>query len=276
MYAHKFSIYIYGFERLMTVTTSVNPILSAEAAISALQGDDNQLRYYAAWWLGKHQVQSAWTVLCDLLQDDRYRTVQGGYPLRRQAARALGQLKSVEAVSALVEALGCDQDLPFREAVIQALAEIGDHRAVVPLLHLLRSGHPQPYEALIEALGQLQVQAALPDVKLFLKDPSERIQCAAARYCYQITQQPQYLERIIQNLNHTNPYLRWAAAFDLGAVGHLDAAQAILNASLANSLKLLNLKRILETMLENDGPTTDQQEAIQILFEAIDQLLLQL
>ena len=152
------------------------------------------------------------------------------------------------------------------------------HRAGVPLLHLLRSGHPQPYEALIEALGQLQVQAALPDVKLFSKRiPSERIQCAAARYCYQITQQPQYLERIIQNLNHTNPYLRWAAAFDLGGgVGHLEAAKAILNASLANSLKLLNLKRILETMLENDGPTTDQQEDIKILFQAIDQLLLQL
>jgi bilin biosynthesis PecE protein len=260
----------------MTVTTSANPILSAESAIATLQGDDHQLRYYAVWWLGKHQVQSAWQVLCDLLQDDSYRTVQGGYPLRRQAARALGQLKPLEAVPALVEALGCDQDLQFREAVIQALAAIGDRRAVAPLLHLLRSGEPQPYEALIEALGQLQVQAALPDVKPFLQDGSERIQCAAARYCYQITQQPQYLDRIIQNLNHANPYLRWAAAFDLGAIGHLEAAQAILQANLANSLKLLNLKRILETILESDRLTAEKQEAKQILFQAIDQLLLQL
>ena len=107
---------------------------------------------------------------CALLQDDRYRTVQGGYPLRRQAARALGQLKSVEAVSALVEALSCDQDLPFREAVIQALAEIGDHRAVVPICCIYYVlAIPSPIEALIEALGQLQVQAALPDVKLFSK-----------------------------------------------------------------------------------------------------------
>lgn len=260
----------------MTVTTPASPILSAESALSALQGNDNQLRYYAAWWLGKHQVQSAWEVLCDLLQDDSYRTAQDGYPLRRQAARALGQLKRTEAVSALVEALSFDQDLQFREAVIQALAAIDDRRAVVPLLHLLRSGQPQPYEALIEALGQLQVQAALPDVKPFLQNSSERIQCAAARYCYQITQQSQYLDRIIQTLNHPNPYLRWAAAFDLGAIGQLEAAQAILDASLANSLKLLNLKRILESVLDSDRSKAEKQSSSHILFQAIDDLLMQL
>lgn len=260
----------------MTVTTSVNPILSANSAIAALREDDHQLRYYAAWWLGKHQVQSAWKILCDLLENDSYCIVEGGYPVRRQAARALGQLKSIEAVPALVEALSGDRDLQFQEAVIQALAAIGDRRAALPLLHLLRSGEPQPYEALIEALGQLQVQAALPDVKPFLQDSSERIQCAAARYCYQITQQSQYLERIIQNLNHANPYLRWAAAFDLGAIGHLEAAQAILQANLANSLKLLNIKRILETVLDSDRPTAEKQGAVQSLFQAMDQLLLQL
>ena len=91
------------------------------------------------------------------------------------------------------------------------------------------------------------------------------------RYCYQITQQPQYLERTYSKSNTIPiPICVGAAAFDLGAIGHLEAAKAILNASLANSLKLLNLKRILETMLENDGPTTDQQEDIKILFQAIE------
>lgn len=260
----------------MTVVTFAQPVLSAESAIVALQATDNQMRYYAVWWLGKHQIQAAWEVLCDLLHDDGYRTVQGGYPLRRQAARALGQLRQVKAVPALVDALRCEEDLQFREAAIQALGAIGDRRAVVPLLRLLRSGQPQPYEALIEALGQLQVQEAFSDVKPFLQDSSERIQCAAARYCYQMTQQPHYLERIIQNLNHSNPYLRWAAAFDLGAIGHLEAAQAILHANLANSLKLLNLKRIVEAVLDSDRSENDKQRAAQIVFQAIDGLLLQL
>jgi phycoerythrocyanin alpha-cysteine-84 phycoviolobilin lyase/isomerase subunit PecE len=81
------------------------PILTPEAAIAALAGEDNQIRYYAAWWLGKHQVQSACAALCEALFDDRYRLETGGYPLRRQAARALGQLKNSQAVPALIEAL---------------------------------------------------------------------------------------------------------------------------------------------------------------------------
>jgi bilin biosynthesis PecE protein len=113
-------------------------------------------------------------------------------------------------------------------------------------------------------------------VKPFLQDSSERVQCAAARYCYQITQQPNYLERIIQNLDHSNPYLRWAAAFDLGALGHLEAAQAILQAHISNSLKLVNLKRILEVILDGDRSEVEKQEAEQIIFQAIDGLLLQL
>jgi bilin biosynthesis PecE protein len=259
----------------MTVATSAEPILSAESAIAALQGEDNQIRYYATWWLGKHQVQSAWKILCDLLQDESYRTVQGGYPLRRQAARALGQLKPIEAVPSLLDALVCE-DFQLREVVIQTLATIGDRRAVLPLLDLLRADTPQPYEALIEALGQLHVSEALSEVEPFLQDPSERVQCAAARYFYQITQQPQYLARIIENLNHANPYLRWAAAFDLGAIGHIEAAQAILDASLANSLKLLNVKRILEAVLDSDRPEAEKQSALQALFQSIDGLLWQL
>lgn len=260
----------------MTVIPSVQPILGIDAAITALRENDHQIRYYAVWWLAKHQVQSSWQLLCELLQNDSYRTAEGGYPVRRQAARGLGTLRSVEAVPTLIDVLSFEQDSYLREAVIQALAAIGDRRAVVPLLQLLRSGGSQPYEALIEALGQLQVQESFADVKPFLEDSSERIQCAAARYCYQITRQPQYLERIVQNLNHVNPYLRWAAAFDLGAIGHLEAAQAILQANLGNSLKLLNLKRIIEAVLDRDRPTAAQQEAVQTLFTAIDELLLQL
>jgi len=256
--------------------TSAELVLSAESAIAALQGDDNQMRYFVAWWLGKHRIQAAWEMLCDLLQDESDRTALGGYPLRRQAARALGKLKPVEAVPALLDALRCEEDLQFREAAIQALGAIGDRRAVMPLLKLLRSNEPQPYEALIEALGQLQAREALSDVKPFLQDSSERVQCAAARYCYQITQQPNYLERIIQNLDHSNPYLRWAAAFDLGALGHLEAAQAILQAHISNSLKLANLKRILEVILDGDRSEVEKQEAEQIIFQAIDGLLLQL
>jgi bilin biosynthesis PecE protein len=249
------------------------PILSPETAIAALSGDDNQIRYYAAWWLGKHQVQGGCTALCEALFDEKYRIPAGGYPLRRQAARALGQLKNPQAVPALIAALECDTDVRLREAAIASLAAIGDQKAVTPLLGLLQSDQEQPYEALIEALATLKVWSVRPEIEQFLKHPSERVQCAAARYMYLLTQQPQYMERIIQNLNHENMYLRWAAVFDLGAVGHQQAIQAILAAQVPNSLKLLNLKRILEALLDSNVST---QETSKLVFQAIDDLLIQL
>ncbi|WP_414753882.1 HEAT repeat domain-containing protein [Anabaena sp. CCY 9910] len=252
---------------------TAEPILSPETAIAALSDEDNQIRYYAAWWLGKHNVQAGCAALCAALFDERYRIPLGGYPLRRQAARALGMLKNPQAVPALIAALECDEDLRLREAVICSLAAIGDKRAVIPLLNLLQSTQAQPYEALIEALATLQVWSARPQIEPFLKHYSERVQCAAARYLYLLTQESEYIERIVKNLNHDNMYLRWAAVFDLGAVAHQQAVQAILAAQVPNSLKLLNLKRILEAMLNNNSVN---QEKASVLFGAIDDLLIQL
>ncbi len=270
----------------MSATATNQPIHSPEMAIAALQSDDNQIRYYAAWWAGKHQVGEACEALCEALQDDCYRTPQGGYPLRRQAARALGQLKNPETVPALIEALGVATDVQLQEAAIQALAAIGDPRAIAPLVALFEAGGNLPYEALIEALASLEVWSVRDRVEPFLANCSERVQCAAARYFYLMTGEAQYLDRIIQMLGHDNPYLRWAAAFDLGAIcsfgtrfenGHVQAAKAIVDAKIANSLKLLNLKRILSTLVEdNRDGVPDRPEKIEFLIHSIDDLLLQL
>jgi bilin biosynthesis PecE protein len=248
------------------------PIFSAPAAQAALQSEDNQIRYYAAWWLGKHQVQESCAALCEALFDERYLIPSGGYPLRRQAARALGQLKNRSAVKPLIKACECE-DFRLREAAIQALAAIGDRQAINPLLEMMQSNLLQPYEALIEALATFKVDSARSLIEPYLNHSSERIQCAATRYFYLLTQQPQYLERILKYLNHENMYVRWAAVFDLGAVAHHQAVKAIITAKVPSSLKLLNLKRILETVLNSDSP---QKETSQLIFQAIDDLLIQL
>ncbi len=258
----------------MTTIHQAEPIISEETAIAGLKSEDNQIRYYAAWWLGKHQAQVGCAALCEALFDERYRVPHGGYPLRRQAARALGQLKNPQAVTALIAALECEEDLRLREAVIQTLGIIGDKRAVQPLVNLLQSNKEEPYEALIEALATLEVWSVRSHIESFLNHPSERVQCAAARYLYLLTQQPQYIERILKNLNHENMYLRWAAVFDLGAIGHRQAIEAILAARIPNSLKLLNLKRILESVL--DSSEICDRETSNLLFKAIDDLLIQL
>jgi R-phycocyanin alpha-cysteine-84 phycourobilin lyase/isomerase len=255
------------------LTTTVNePILSIETAITALNSDDNQTRYYAAWWLGKHQAQSACDALSEALKDEQYRTEAGGYPLRRQAARALAQLKNPQAVPALLAALNTD-DLRLKEAVIQALANIGDRQAIPFLIDLIKSEEQQPLEPLIEALGSLGVWEVKSLIKPFLENPSERVQCAASRYLFLCTEEPQYIERIVRNLNHENMYLRWAAAFDLGAIGHLQAANAILSAQIGNSLKMLNLKNILITLLSSENDHNSEEKK-RFLLTVIDDLLL--
>lgn len=152
---------------------------------------------------------------------------------------------------------------------------IGNARAITPLLNLLQFNHEQSYEVLIEALGTLKVLSARLQIEPFLKHPSERVQCAAARYLYLLTQEPHYIERIVKNLSHDNMYLRWAAIFALGAIGHRQAVQAIIAAKVPNSLKLLNLKRILEAVLDSDR-SDDATTESQVLLSAIDDLLIQL
>lgn len=255
----------------MTIIHSTEPILSPETAIASLSSADNQIRYYAAWWLGKHQVQTSCAALCDALFDENYRIPSGGYPLRRQAARALGQLKNPISVPALIKALESNSDLRLQEAIINALATIGDQRAVTPLLNILHSSEEKPLEALIEALATLKVWSPRQEVEAYLNHPSERVQCATARFLYLLTQESQYLERILKNLEHENMFLRWAAIFDLGAVGQRQATEAILKANVPNSLKLLNLKQILEQILDKGI-----QEEIELVFQAIDNLLIEL
>jgi phycocyanobilin lyase subunit alpha len=72
---------------------AAEPALTIEQAIDNLRGDDLGLRVYAAWWLGRFRVvvPEAIELLIQALDDQDDRTEAGGYPLRRNAARALGR-----------------------------------------------------------------------------------------------------------------------------------------------------------------------------------------
>ncbi|MFM7613336.1 MAG: HEAT repeat domain-containing protein, partial [Synechococcales cyanobacterium] len=103
-------------------TITGNERLTVDQAIANLQGEHLGLRVYAAWWLGRFRVNlpEAIALLIVALVDEADRTESGGYPLRRNAARALGKLGDHrQAVPALIKALECD-DLYVREAAAQS------------------------------------------------------------------------------------------------------------------------------------------------------------
>ena len=83
--------------------------LTIEQAIANLQGTDRGSRYYAAWWLGRFRIheEAAIKALIAALDDEGDRTPDGGYPLRRNAARALGKLGDTRAIPALINCLDC-------------------------------------------------------------------------------------------------------------------------------------------------------------------------
>ncbi|MEH2147032.1 HEAT repeat domain-containing protein [Nostoc sp.] len=252
--------------------------LTVEQAIANLESRDLGLRFYAAWWLGRFRIGEAAAVtgLIKALEDEADRTPEGGYPLRRNAARALGKLGDRQAVSPLIGCLDCS-DFYVREAAAQSLEMLGDPVCIPALIELLKVGlqgeqlilkQPdlsQPYEAILEALGALRATECIPLVKPFLEHPIELVQYAAARAMYQLTQEPVYGERLVKALAGEKLQLRRAVLADLGAIGYLPAADAIAETLAENSLKLISLKGLLEHQVNHTVASTLSAGAIKVM-----------
>jgi phycocyanobilin lyase subunit alpha len=270
------------FDELAAPAADDRP-LTVEQAIANLSGSDPGDRYYAAWWLGRFRVRAPEAVdaLVATLLDESDRTPEGGFPLRRNSARALGKLGDVRAVPALVTCLTCS-DYYVREAAAQSLGVLGDRTCIPNLLALLEGGvaaaQPipncphlaQPYDAVLEALGALGATEALSIVKPFLDHPLELVQYAAARAMYQLTGDTEYGDRLITALAGDKLQLRRAALADIGAIGYLKAAEPVTQTLAENSLKLISLKGILERQL--DATESLSQDAIAIM-QLMDSLL---
>jgi phycocyanobilin lyase alpha subunit len=258
-------------------------VLTAEHAIAHLRHEDLSLRYYAAWWLGKFRVRDSAAIdaLIAALADEADRTALGGYPLRRNAARALGKLGDRTAVPALTHCLACD-DFYVREAAAQSLGMLGDPVCVPTLSKLLAGGvaaaefvpgRPhltQPYEAAIEALGLLSATEATELIRPFMEHSVTRVRYAATRAMYQLTHDPVYAERLVEALKGDDVQLRRTALSDLGAIGYLPAAEAITAAAVESSFKLIALKGLLDHHL----PTVPIQPGSSLGDRTIQVLLL--
>lgn len=259
--------------------------LTLAQALKNLTDPDVSLRYYAAWWLGKFAKGEPGVVnaLIVALHDEEDRTELGGYPLRRNAARALGKLGDRKAVPELVQCLDCE-DFYVRKAAAQSLGMLGDPTCISALLKLLEGGveaaqlvpgRPhlaQPIEAAMEALEMLRATEAVPLIQPFLHHPMQRVQYAAARALYVLTQDSEYGDRLVKALATTDLKLRRTLLLDLGASGYLAGAEAIAQAAVENSFKMIALKSLLENHLQ-PGETATLSPAAEQVMTLMDTLL---
>jgi phycocyanobilin lyase subunit alpha len=260
------------------------PLTVAQAIVN-LQCDDLSLRTYAAWWLGKFRADDRAVVpgLMVALNDEADRTPEGGYPLRRNAARALGKLGDLRAVSPLIESLNCT-DFYVREAAAQSLEMLGDIGCIPALISILAEAvqdgqllpvgrdFSQPYDAVLEALGSLGATEAVPLIEPFCEHPIPRIQFAAWRAMYQLTQDNSYGDRLVAALSHKDLQVRRTLLADLGAIGYLPAAVPISETHAENSLKLIALKGLLESQIALSPFDRLSDGAIQVM-NLMDSLL---
>ncbi|MGB5771368.1 MAG: HEAT repeat domain-containing protein [Crocosphaera sp.] len=243
-----------------------DPAYTVEQALHNLQQtEDTSARYYAAWWIGRFRVNEpvAIDALLMALDDESDRSGDGGYPLRRNAAKALGKLGDVRVVPGLIAALSCS-DYYVRESAAQSLEMLEDKRAIPALIKLLDGGVAaaqqvegkphlrEPYEAIIEALGTLNATESISLIEPFLGHFVPRVNYAAARALYQLTRNSIYGEKLVTALQEKELQVRRSALMDLGAIGYLGAVEAIANTLAENSLKLISLKGILEHHLSQE------------------------
>ncbi|MBT9311600.1 HEAT repeat domain-containing protein [Leptothoe kymatousa] len=264
------------------------PLTVDQALININQTADPGLRYYAAWWLGKMRIRqpNAIAALLTALEDESDRSPDGGYPLRRNATRALGKIGEGydQVVPALIKCLHCD-DYYVRETAAQSLESLGDSSAVPALAALLDGGLAaaiqvpgkphlvQPYNAILEALGTLGNPELVSIIEPFLEHDVPQVRNAAARAMYQITAEAQYAERLVSVLADDQLQLRRAALMDLGAIGYLAGADAIANTLAENSMKLIALKGVLEHQLNKQATSLDLTNEGRRVMELMDGLL---
>lgn len=138
------------------------------------KGTDTVVRIAAAKRLGKTGSPRAMDVLVKALDD-------ANRPVRWAAIEALGELGRKQAVPVLLQYFERKEAYRWGDILtVNALAAIGDRRAVPRLMKFLKAGtDPIFHRVVILALGQLEDPRAISPVMVFLKDERRWLRKAA-------------------------------------------------------------------------------------------------
>ena len=189
------------------------------AMTAALEGGGTVARRCVAKALGRQRGPLAVAALVAAVADP-------DAEVRRAAARSLGELREPRGLDALLAALRDKSGGVAQEAAV-AVGKIGDPRAVEALVAAARGQTGQgPNLAVVEALGQLADPRALDFLLQRLDHPDPRLVTAAASALGSF-KEPQAADALIVKLDHAHESVRVAAANSLARIGNPMAATAL-------------------------------------------------
>jgi HEAT repeat protein len=148
------------------------------------------------------------------------------------AAKALADLKTSEAVEPLIEAIKQNKDRRIRHCAAEALAKIGDMRSVDLLVASLKDEDLLTASRATYSLGYLKDKRAVKPLLLALTEYN--IPCPAAEALGMI-KDPSSVEPLIEALNHENVGVRGCAAIALGMFGDHRACKPLIKSFMHDS-----------------------------------------
>ncbi len=211
---------------------------AVDPLIIALTDPDIGIRVAAAYWLGElgdskavEALIAAFAASVASQKGDREGTVDAGFPdandeLRERIIHALCKIGDPGAIDMLITALD-DASSYVCSSAIRGLAELGDQRAVAPLLKRLFGKHDTDVAEALGSLGGLQAIEGLYSVLLDVQKYPEYLRRSVAQALRQL-QQPAPQE-LFSRLCHAEPLeKRNETAMILGILGDLHAFTPLL------------------------------------------------
>ena len=194
--------------------------LALPVLIQALADPRYPVRRNAAVALGKLGDRRAVTPLIPALQDASKR-------VRREVVRVLGELGDARAVEPLCAAL-VDGDETVRRAAAEALEELGDERAVNALRTALDDGDVDVRLAVAEALDRLKDRQDAQSITSAHDEYSAATRQAPVTPVVRLVNE-QTLESLISGLKKDDPQVRAAVAAQLGRLGNPRAVEPLID-----------------------------------------------
>ncbi len=190
--------------------------------------------------------------------DDVVRALQShDEEVREEAARALGDLGDRRAVNPLIELLGDDNRYVRREAA-KSLGKIGDEHAIPALINALKDEDRYGREGAAEGLGGMGEKAFSSLIRA-IKDEDWHVRMGAA-IAFRIIGDKNALKVLIPAMKDENRFVRREVIKSLGRIGDHSVIDTLIAAlkdpdrsvrlRAVSALSKCNDKRVIEPLIE--------------------------